>query len=417
MLISFSSPHVLFFPSLFPSPAWCTVVQGPDASDCIGSCIGVRYEGACVAACPALTFEVESSTCRPCDAGCNQEEGCFGPGPHQCFSCAEDSFTVLSNNLTRINCVGACPAGMYADERRQCHPCHAECEQCFGPSSTQCTHCRVFAYYPAEGFPQCLSRCPVALAYETDISALPTFEPTTAEPSSGDCSSSDCEDEEDDGPLGPNPLRRQALTAPYGCLPCHPECSSAGCSGSADTDCMECQNVEYKGQCLPACPPMTFRNEDDQCIACSEQCAGGCSGAGPDACDACRTLRFGDTCVAVCPANTFNTSGECFACSAQCSASQPGCSGPSPFDCVLCASVQVAATGQCVPECPRNMYADADNQCQPCHALCDGCTGPATDQCLGCRGVVFDHFCLEECPTGFFRGTDATCVQCDFECE
>ena len=434
--------------------------QGPSAADCIGRCANVRFQGVCVPVCPPGSFESSSGTdCLECDDGCSAASGCFGPGPHECIECAEDSFAIVSNNFTRVSCVAACPDGMYPDEARQCQPCHPECDLCYGPSATECTHCRNFAYYPASGAPQCRSRCPVEISFESDLGGVPTRGDTTASrvattmsdsstttaattDTDDDCGSA-CDEssgmgEEEEGagstvaptlaPKEPQefdpsggfvytPRDARAVDATFACLPCHPQCSAAGCNGVSNADCNACQNVEYRGLCLSSCPDFTYRTADDRCFDCDEQCVEGCTGPGPAQCNTCRGVRFEGTCVARCPATAYITNGECLACAAECSAAEPGCDGPSPFDCNACADFEVAATGQCVSACPVGMYPAPGRTCEPCHPLCEQCTGPNSDQCLGCRGVEFDHFCLEECPPGYFRNSEAVCVQCDFECK
>lgn len=422
----------------------------------------MRFSGVCVPACPPGTFESPGGTdCLRCNAGCDDRLGCFGPGPHECIECAAGSFSIITNNLTRFSCVAACPVGMYPDAARQCQPCHPECDLCYGPSASQCTHCKNFAYYPASGAPQCRGRCPPEISFEGDLNAVPTQAETsfpTVLTSTGsptgpgdDCGSGGCEDGSglnggsastvtpssistdaafptSLAPKLPNefdpnagylytPRDSRPIDATFACLPCHPECSAQGCNGLSNADCNTCQNVEYLGRCIPACPAFTYRTAEDRCFDCDVQCVEGCTGPGPSNCDTCRGVRFEGVCVPRCPDNAFLTGGECIACAKECSSAIPGCSGPSPFECNACADFQIEETGQCVEICPPGTYPGQDRLCQPCHPLCEQCIGPNTDQCLGCRGVEFDHFCLEECPSGFFRNSEAVCVQCDFECK
>lgn len=58
----------------------------------------------------------------------------------------------------------------------------------------------------------------------------------------------------------------------------------------------------------------------------------------------------------------------------------------------------------CHQSCPNHFYADA-GQCVPCHEDCLKCSGPSEDDCDLCAdtsSVLYDGWCLDECPTGTY---------------
>ena len=138
---------------------------------------------------------------------------------------------------------------------------------------------------------------------------------------------------------------------------------------------------------------------------------------------------------------------QCGACDPLCAG---GCSGPTPSDCVSCASRTIAqsttASGgtedraedgapMCVKECDAaSEYTAAlsydlsstgfwdHTECFACNALCSaGCKGPGsgTGVCRdACRHVRYDKACLATCPKHTFPTglTDGRCVGCSEHC-
>jgi hypothetical protein len=80
-----------------------------------------------------------------CNLKCNT---CFGPTPHQCLSCSNNSY-LLGNTCVKqcpvmaipsLNlCVPSCPGGFYSViSTKTCSPCSKGCTVCTGPLSTNC---------------------------------------------------------------------------------------------------------------------------------------------------------------------------------------------------------------------------------------------------------------------------------------
>uniref|UniRef100_A0AAY4EID0 receptor protein-tyrosine kinase n=1 Tax=Denticeps clupeoides TaxID=299321 RepID=A0AAY4EID0_9TELE len=111
----------------------------------------------------------------------------------------------------------------------------------------------------------------------------------------------------------------------------------------------------------------------------------GCWGPGPDQCLSCRFFSRGRTCVESCNLYSgddreFSNGSVCFECDAQCEKAQDDsltCNGPGPDHCVKCLHFKDGPN--CVEKCPDGLqgansfifkYAEANNECHPCHANC-----------------------------------------------
>ncbi|XP_021041619.1 receptor tyrosine-protein kinase erbB-4 isoform X1 [Mus caroli] len=127
---------------------------GPGPDQCL-SCRRFSRGKICIESCNLYDGEFREfengSICVECDSQCEKmEDGlltCHGPGPDNCTKC--------SHFKDGPNCVEKCPDGLqgansfifkYADQDRECHPCHPNCTQgCNGPTSHDCI------YYPWTG--------------------------------------------------------------------------------------------------------------------------------------------------------------------------------------------------------------------------------------------------------------------------
>uniref|UniRef100_A0A8D2ZQY7 receptor protein-tyrosine kinase n=1 Tax=Scophthalmus maximus TaxID=52904 RepID=A0A8D2ZQY7_SCOMX len=105
------------------------------------------------------------------------------------------------------------------------------------------------------------------------------------------------------------------------------------------------------------------------------------------------------------------SSGSGHVCDPLCSDS--GCWGPGPDQCLSCRDY--SRDGTCLGSCnfftgaPRE-FAGPDGECVACHPECkpqhgkDSCTGPGTDQCVGCANLRDGPYCMSSCPTGVNDG-------------
>ncbi|XP_056610475.1 receptor tyrosine-protein kinase erbB-4-like isoform X1 [Triplophysa dalaica] len=149
-----------------------------------------------------------------------------------------------------------------------------------------------------------------------------------------------------------------------------------------------------------------IRNNRDpkECIldrmVCDPLCSdAGCWGPGPDQCMSCRFFSRSHTCVESCNLHEgdlreFANGSVCLECDAQCEVAEDDgftCTGPGPDHCVKCLHFKDGPN--CVEKCPDGLqgansfifkYAEANNECHPCHVNCtQGCTGPRLQDCIG----------------------------------
>uniref|UniRef100_A0A8C8IUC5 Proprotein convertase subtilisin/kexin type 5 n=1 Tax=Oncorhynchus tshawytscha TaxID=74940 RepID=A0A8C8IUC5_ONCTS len=89
-----------------------------------------------------------------CDSECN-ENGCEGPGPHQCINCLHYFLKFKNNTRT---CVSECPSGFFRDDKKRCKKCSSLCETCVGSRSDQCSTCRP-GFHLNEGSNTCVASC------------------------------------------------------------------------------------------------------------------------------------------------------------------------------------------------------------------------------------------------------------------
>ncbi|EDQ87728.1 uncharacterized protein MONBRDRAFT_26825 [Monosiga brevicollis MX1] len=442
-----------------PCHSTCDACWGGLSTQC-SHCKALAYGNRCVATCPVMTFSISRSqaldenliteededddgtndtgsgaivfdnlsdfVCLDCHAQC--ETGCTGPEAHECSACRNVEYNGV--------CMASCPAmtvEVISDNTRQCVDCDTQClGGCWGEGPHQCDACRNVNYGST-----CLEACP-------------------------------------------SDSYRNGTT----CLDCHAECSTTvpGCTGPTVSDCYRCEHVYIvaKDECAASCPYGTFRDPDNNCQVCNEQC-NGCTGAGPNNCIGCRGLKYDGVCLEECPRGTANPSNStncerchvecafdcygpgatqciadpagntsacshyeyhsedgivcvagcdqsisyldtvdaaCYLCHPQCA--EQGCSGPLASDCNTCTHYRLGAT--CVSTCPPSHYADSERVCQPCHAECTAeagirqCGGPTASDCTACANVMDNGVCRPSCRSTSVA-IDATCYECHAQCE
>ncbi|KAL3970104.1 corticosteroid 11-beta-dehydrogenase isozyme 1 [Sarotherodon galilaeus] len=121
-------------------------------------------------------------------------------------------------------------------------------------------------------------------------------------------------------------------------------------------------------------------------MVCDPLCSdAGCWGPGPDQCLSCRYFSRGRTCVESCnlyegDIREYANGSVCVECDAQCERADGDsltCLGPGPEHCVKCLHFKDGPN--CVEKCPDGLqgansfifkYAEANNECHPCHSNC-----------------------------------------------
>ena len=294
--------------------------SSPATLQCVSLCPNVStLDRECRDACNLNQYSRTNSSlntifCYDCHGLCDQNLGCSGPEPTECQQC-QFFFNTLNQS-----CVESCPVGTFVNERRECTPCHPQCEMiqasgCRGPGASDCNACA-----------------------NVRISSLLS--------------------DIDDSSTGPTDFcieqcpSRFFMDEESFCQPCAPECATT-CSGSTAFDCDVCQNFSVsiggRRQCVATCNPDTemmtmYSDMSRVCQRCDNTCSltGGCTGPTASDCNGCRidnitrlTLpTFEGTCLLACPNISYysdNRTLRCELCSISCT---NGCTGPSSTECI-----------------------------------------------------------------------------------
>ncbi|KCV69822.1 serine/threonine protein kinase [Fonticula alba] len=351
-----------------------------------GRCLACREglwltgTGACVGACPAGWFADPApgaGECLPCAPEC---AACHGPRADQCHSCAPGLDHIGSS------CVWPCPAGAFrpADNpAAACQPCHVSCAVCNGPTDSHCWDCAGAELVQQGG--RCVQLCAGGFTPEAGRCRACHFTCATC-----------------DG------------TRAGECLDCRPGLVSVFGPAGPDTDHLGRPRPRRRRRCDAQCPTgwaLDRAAGQAVCMPCPEGCllCGG-GGGGGGACEQCQRgwllVPASGQCAGACPAGMAPVGAACVPCHGDCSA----CFGPGAGHCISCAAEagqRLLLGGVCLPVgagCPEGLYADrATGACQPCPSDCRACS--QADQCTGCRpGVpLYQGRCLAAaCPAGTF---------------
>ncbi|KAF6201622.1 hypothetical protein GE061_004015 [Apolygus lucorum] len=230
-------------------------------------------------------------------------------------------------------------------------------------------------------------------------------------------------------------------------LVCDPQCSSEGCWGPGNDQCLSCANLRVLSQdfainntCIQDCDalPGMYRAANKVCMPCHEECDGTCSGPGPKNCTVCKHAKDGPFCVKTCPDSKYNDNGICRPCHANCIY---GCNGPdntiSEQGCNSCekAIFNGEIVEKCLQKnelCPDGYYYDhvtpqeqqpalrplaGKGICRKCHPRCKKCTsfGFHEQVCQECANFKRGEQCEDECPQDTYPDAQQ-CVPCASEC-
>ncbi|KAG9281847.1 proprotein convertase subtilisin/kexin type 5 [Astyanax mexicanus] len=309
-----------------------------------------------------------------CDPECS-EDGCEGPGPHQCVSCLH--YFLKFKNGTRT-CVSRCPQGFWGD-RKRCKRCYSSCTTCTGSRSDQCTSCKPGHHLDVENG-SCVTSC-------------------------GDGSYIDHEENM--------------------CRKCSENCEKCT-SSSICTECTEGTSL-VGNKCQKSCEDGTFYSEQsDECEPCHEACAT-CAAAGLESCNRCADeyLMEDWMCVTSCRQgfyptqsrmdNTGQTQGFCRRCDTSCLA----CVGPGKGNCSECVDGHTLQDGVCVlsHDCSDGEYQDEGGNCRACDTTCYKCKGPKEEDCIGCPASRWldEGRCTARCSEGKYQ-SNGQCQVCDHTC-
>ncbi|XP_051278441.1 proprotein convertase subtilisin/kexin type 5b isoform X2 [Dicentrarchus labrax] len=363
----------------------------------------------------------------PCDSECS-DNGCDGPGPHQCINCLH-YFLKFKNN-TRM-CVSECPSGFFRDDRKRCKKCSSLCETCVGSRSDQCTTCRT-GFHLSEGSNTCVANCADGFYLDHDSNICRRCPENCRR-----CTTSNiCTECKPGMSLQGNKCQMTCDPGTYynghrrTCEPCHRACAT--CAGTGIEACTKCADgyLLEDWRCVSTCSTGYYLSEQTSdngqvqrsCKKCDHSCYE-CLGPGERNCSSCVSgynLEAGACVVStICKDGEYLSRHEkCHLCDATCFQ----CSGPEREDCTSCPVTRLFDDGRCDIRCQKGRYA-MDKQCHLCHHTCQECTDEGPDNCTSCDrdrfGVAryfFQGQCRDVCPEGYFHSARKLCESCPTDC-
>ncbi|XP_046400809.1 epidermal growth factor receptor isoform X2 [Ischnura elegans] len=257
---------------------------GPGPDQCL-SCANFQVDNICIESCNTMPglYQAGPKLCMHCHEEC--ESTCHGPGPGNCTRCKH----VKDGPF----CTVTCPDSKYNDNKSsgqsggECRPCHENCvDGCSGPENTigpnGCHSCEKAILNGDVSVERCLKKnepCPDGHYYEWV-------------------------GPQDQGPL--KPLAGKAV-----CRRCHPRCKKCTGYGFHIQVCQECVSYRRGEQCEDECPPDHYaRNDTQECLPCSQECRG-CYGPTASDCIGCRNYRIYQDGSPESNSTLFNCSGSC----------------------------------------------------------------------------------------------------------
>uniref|UniRef100_A0A6Q2XSN0 P/Homo B domain-containing protein n=1 Tax=Esox lucius TaxID=8010 RepID=A0A6Q2XSN0_ESOLU len=358
-----------------------------------------------------------------CDSECN-ENGCEGPGPHQCINCLHYFLKFKNNTRT---CVSDCPSGFFRDDRKRCKKCSSLCETCVGSRSDQCSTCRA-GFHLNEDTNTCVAGCVDGFYLDHDSNMCRRCSENCKK-----CTASNiCSECLPGMSLQGNKCQMTCNPGTYynghrrACELCHRACATcAGNTPFIKPICAEGYFME-EWRCVSTCSVGYFlaeqASENGDVTKCDQSCYA-CVGPGESNCSTCVSgynLEAG-----VCVVSTICKDGEYLSRHMKCHLCYPTCSrctGPEKEDCVSCLTSRYLNKGECVVQCPPGSYG-MGRQCQLCHHTCQECVDGGPDNCTSCDKDKFqtDRYlyggeCREVCPEGFFHSLLRRCEACPVNC-
>ncbi|EAS03999.2 EGF-like domain protein (macronuclear) [Tetrahymena thermophila SB210] len=167
-----------------------------------------------------------------------------------------------------------------------------------------------------------------------------------------------------------------------------------------------------------SCRQGYFEDNDENCIKCADQNCSVCSSTQTSSCIQCYSgYQLVSSQCSNCPLGYFYDTSNCIRCNFNCSScsSLSQCITCNPYNPLIVQSPPTCA-------CKDGYYLDSINQiCQKCHASCNTCNGPFSNQCLTCSNypaysTLDPNTGLCNCSPGYYRTSEGTCSQCSQYC-
>ncbi|XP_019866868.2 epidermal growth factor receptor isoform X2 [Aethina tumida] len=316
-----------------------------------------------------------------CDEQCSKD-GCWGPGPDQCLSCANFKY----GNRCIQNCTVI--PGIYRADNKECKPCHEQCgSYCTGPGREHCDACKNFR----DG-PYCVESCP-----------------TNKYNNSGICEQ--CPSICIDGCTGPNPT-----VGLGGCRSCH--LAVLNLNGTVN-------NCLYKNDSCPDGYYMELVTSQTQehliplmgkniCRKCHPRCKK-CTSYGfhTSVCQQCTLYKKGEQCEDECTPDFYpdDKRRECMPCDSECR----GCTGPGPENCISCQNLKLyddqsdtnSSSFKCISTCPpefphRHFPENAEPFCSEINVSASPVIAKRNDIWYIVIGIIVSVFCIATCVACFW---------------
>ncbi|KTF75021.1 hypothetical protein cypCar_00027139 [Cyprinus carpio] len=354
-----------------------------------------------------------------CDPECS-EDGCEGPGPHQCVSCLH--FFLKFKNNTRT-CLSKCPSGYWGDKKR-CKKCYSSCKSCLGSRSDQCTACKS-GYHLNEEKNNCVTNCEDGyyLYHEENVCRKCSIENCMKCTSASICTEcsdgtslvgnrcqKSCEDHVFSIAAGLESCNRCAEGYLMENWRCVSSCSQGFYAVQLNSDSTDTQSTckRCDASCLACVGPgkencREYQDESGECQPCDESCYK-CKGPTSVDCLSCSNTHWLDEgrCVASCSDGKYPSSGQCHLCDHTCAQ----CGDAGPANCTSCDTDKFGVDrylyrGECVEVCPQAHFHTVLKACEPCPSHCKLCS--SATHCIRCEDSFYinDGVCNKlECGEG-----------------
>lgn len=381
-------------------------------------------EGACIQSCPPQTFfNNATGTCNLCNSSC---EECNGPTGSDCTSCTSIHY-YLQDGECILN--ETCARGYYFDKLDMtCETCDVTCAECNGKSAADCTACfpdHVLNHTICSPVRSCSPG-----QYVDDDSCSPCIE--HCQQCDNPLTCSHCNDNyflmndklrggEVSHCLSSCPEKWFASISDQLCAECHETCLT--CDGPGAQNCHTCypngSQANDNGECEVPCDAGLYYNSlSASCEPCTENCAGCLS---VSECVTCKAGFYLLPNTALCSNKcTPGYYGDTTTTKClKCDENCKTCDGGESSNCLSCAEHMLLSDGVCLPNCPEETYHDRVNmKCDKCHASCLMCLGPKPTECLKCNStlVLDDYRCVQDCPSGSVKD-DGQCEACPANCD
>ena len=402
---------------------------------CLGGCAaeGSEYCDECA----SLQMKTSLACVDECPEGTRQNLHMCLDCPANCANCSDDTTCLQCRHgyiaSNEGMCIQSCPAQTYLNkETGTCDLCNSTCEECDGPSDSNCTSCGSIHYSLQDG--KCIlnTTCPGGQYFDMLDMACEMCDVTCAEcngKGAGDCTA-----------CFPDHVLNHTICVPERSCPPGQYVDDESCSSCID-HCQQCDNPltckqcddnyflmteKLRGgetsQCLQTCPEKWFASiSDGLCVECHETCLT-CNGPGSQNCLTCypngSQPNNNSECEVPCDLGLYYNpvSASCESCIEECA------SCLSRVECVSCkpGSYLLPNTAVCSNKCTPGYYGDnTTTKCLKCDESCKTCNGGESNNCLSCAEhmVLNDGVCLSDCPDKTFRDRiNLVCGKCHASC-